>query len=185
MGVDHVELAGMLHRDGAAHLGVARHLLEEVGAVLAGKLEFLPEADGRFLRLLALHFFNGFEILLRIDVGDDIRIHVDEFHFVQEFLDRVADMLYGDIARIQDGGAALILVSRRGRHHEERLHPVVGETLHDALAGCTEATGDVRRELPAEHQNFHYLPSLYLSNIYSMVRSAAVLSAEEMAPCGS
>ena len=175
----------MLHRNRAAHLGVARYLLEEVGAVLAGELEFLPEADGGFLRLLALHFFDGFEILVRIDIGDDVRIHIDEFHFVQEFLDRVAHMVHGDIARIQDGGAALILVSRRGRHHEERLDAVVGETFHDTLAGCTKATGDVRREFPAEHQYFHYLPSLYFSNINSMVRSAAVLRAEEMAPCGS
>ena len=137
------------------------------------------------MHLLALHFFDGLEIFLRIHIRHDVRVHVDEFNFVQEFLDRVADVVDSDIARIQDGGTTLVFVSRRRRHHEKGLHAVVGETFDDALAGSAEATGDVRREFPAEHQNFHYLPSLYLSNIYSMVSRAAVLSADEMAPCGS
>ena len=124
-------------------------------------------------------------ILVGVDIRNYVGIHRDVLYMVDELLDGVAHVRHGDVARIDDGGAALVLVAIGVRHHEERLHPVVCQSPDYAFAGRTESAGDVRRKLPSKHQNSHFFPSLYMSMIYSQVSRPAVLSADEIAPWGS
>ena len=185
VGMNDIELAGLLHRNGRGHLGITGHLLKQVGAVLAGELELLPEAHRGLTELLLLHLLDGLEILFRVHIRDYAGVHIDELHLVKELVDAAADIADRDIAGADYPGAALVLVTGCGRHHEKHLDPIVGQALDYPFAGRPETAGDMGRELPTEHQYCHLLFSLYLSNMFSIESRAAVLSAEDMAPCGS
>ena len=137
------------------------------------------------MNLVLLHLLDGLEVFIRIHVRHDVGIHVDELHLIDELLNRVADIGNGHIAGVEYPGTALVLVPGGGRHNKKHIHSVVGKSLDYAFTGCSESARDMRRELPTEHQYFHFPSSLYLSRICSTVSRAAVLSAEDMAPCGA
>ena len=157
VGVDDVEFILSLHGDGAAHHGIAGHLLHEVGAVLAGKLVLLAIADGEVFHLAAFFFFDELAKLLRIGVGNHVGADVDELDLVQVFFHRLRHGVYGNIRSVDDRSGALVFVTRGRRHHEKGFHAVVGEALYDTFAGRTQTARDVGRKLPAEHKYSHSL----------------------------
>ena len=160
VGMDDVEFALMLKSDGTAHLGIAAHLLEEVGAILPGELELLAETYGSFGLALAFHPFDSLEVFVGVYVRDDVGVDVDKLDFVEEFVDSLAYILNRHVAGVEDGSAALVFVAAGRRHHEESLHAVVGEAFYDALACGTESACDMGRKLPAKHQYSHGYASL-------------------------
>ena len=155
VGVDDVELtlevAGHLRRN---H-GVAGHLLHEVGAVLAREGVALLPGVGALPHLLA-----ALDILLVVlvvlfgrDVGDHVRVDVDERHAAQDVVlaarRRAVEGLH--VACVDDVQKALVLITVGVRHHEGDVHAVVRKTACHAVACCSETSGDMGRKLPSEH----------------------------------
>ena len=124
--------------------------------------------------------------LLRVKIRYHIGADMHELDLVEEVIDshRAGD-LHRHIAGIHDFSHLAVLISGCGRHHENRLHPVLDEAFDYTVAGRSQSSCNVRGELPSEHKYSHLDSSLYLFINLSTLMSEAVLIAEEMAPCAS
>ena len=160
VGVDDVEFILVLHRYGACHHRVPGNLFEEVRSVFAGELVFLPEADAEILHLPGAFVFYYLRKFFWVGVGNQVRIDVDEFHLVEEFVHGAGETLHRHVARIDDAGSTLVLVAAGRRHHEDALDAIVREPLDYTFAGSPEPSRNVRGKLPSEHQNSHFFSSL-------------------------
>ena len=130
-------------------------------------------------------FHQGVE-LGRVQIRNHIGTDMHELHLVQKIIDiHSISYLNRHVAGIDDLCSALVLVTRSGRHHEHRAYSAVSQTFNYSITSSSKTAGTMWREFPSEHQHSHYRSSLYLLIRLSMYRSAAVLIAEEMAPCGS
>ena len=106
-----------------------------------------------------------------------------ELDLAEELIHTRCHGVYRHIARIDYPHGALVLIPGCGRHHEKDLDTVRRQTFGHSVAGCPQTSCDMWRELPSEHQHFHFFPSfLYLFIRLSIVRSAAVLHALAIAP---
>ena len=90
--------------------------------------------------------------LLRVKIRDHIRADVHELYLVKEIIycHRAGD-LHRDIAGIHDISHLPVLISGCGRHHENGLDFVLHEALDYTVAGCSQSSCNMRRELPSEH----------------------------------
>ena len=101
--VDDIKFILMLHCNGTSDLSIAGNLFHKVGAVLAGELELLSEADTRFQRTFLFHLFDGAEILVRIHIRHEVGVNVHKLHLIDELINGGAYVAHLHITRIDDG----------------------------------------------------------------------------------
>ena len=157
VGVDNIELALQLTCYLGSNYCVAGNLLHKVctiltreGVTLCPTIALtLPELLTRTLVLLAI----GIPLLGR-DVRNHIRINMDErnlAHNIISALDSRVAITSLDIAGIDNLDKSFVLVARCFRHHEDNLDIVARQASGHTVTSRTQATGNMRRELPAKH----------------------------------
>ena len=155
VGVDHVELplqvAGHLRGD---H-GVTGDLLHEVGAVFSREgVALFPRVGRRPGRLARFHvFFVVGIVLFGRDVGDHVRVDLDERHPAQHVVraapGRTVQGLH--VAGVHHARETLVLVAVGVGYDERDVHAVARQPAGHSVAGRSQPSRNMGRKLPTEH----------------------------------
>lgn len=164
VGMDHVELPFEVFGHLRRHHRIPGDLLHQVGAVFSGEgVALFPYIGPLVCPAAANELIVVGGILLRRDVGQHVRINVDERNLLEQLFGKlmIARTDRFHVARIHHADEALVLVAIGTRHDENDLHAVACKTARHTVAGRTQPAGDMGRKLPAEHQHSH-LYSIFL-----------------------
>ena len=155
VGVDHVELPRQIAGHLRGYHRIARHLLHEVRAVFARKgVALLPEV-GRLPRLASradVLVVIGL-VLFGRDVGDHVRVDMDERHLLPQLL-RIAGGAAEErlhVAGVDHAHIVLVFVSGGTGHDEGHVDIVSRQPARHAVAGRTQTACDMRGKFPSEH----------------------------------
>ena len=155
VGVDHVELSFEVPGHLRGDHGVARHLLHEVGTVLAREGVALFPGIGRRPGLpprLDVLLVVGL-VLLGGDIGDHVRVDVDERHLLQNVVRAAARRTVQGlhVAGVHDVRETLVLVAVGVRDDESDVYAVARQSAGHSVAGRSQPACNVGRKLPSEH----------------------------------
>ena len=153
--VDDVELSFEVAGDLGGDHGIAGNLLHEVRAVFSREGVSLFPGVGRRPRALPrldILLVIGL-ILLGGDVGNHVRVDMDERHFFQYVIGAAPR---GAVERLHVAGIhhvdeALVFVAVGVGDDERYVDTVASQPASHSVAGCTQSSGNMGWKFPSEH----------------------------------